>query len=121
MPGRGLLLQQRQQLEAIDAGHDDVQKDQGIVAGLGVVQSALGGVDHGDVVDVIQDRFEKIGLNGAVVDDQNSLHGDAPFTMTPAGECDILFNRMRPMAAAAIKILYQSFSKRESTNLGDIP
>ena len=76
--GGRVLLQQRQHFETVDAGHNHVQKDQGIVAALGVVQSALGGVDRGDIIGVIQNRFQKISLNRAVVDNQNSLHGDAP-------------------------------------------
>ena len=76
--GGGVLLQQRQHLKAVDAGHNHVQKDQRVVAALGVVQPALGGVNRGDIIGVIQNRLQKISLNRAVVDNQNSLHGDAP-------------------------------------------
>ena len=85
MLGGEVLLQQCQQFKTVDAGHDHVQKDQGIVAALGVVQSALGGVNRSDIIGVIQNGLEKIGLHRTVIDDQNSLHGDTPFIMTPAG------------------------------------
>ena len=69
-----LLLKHFQQLKSVDSRHDHVQKDQGVILLLGLLQSGLGGVDHRNRVIRGQDGTEEVRLNRTVVNDQNFLH-----------------------------------------------
>ena len=77
-----LLLKHFQKLKTVGAGHDDVQKNQGIIPHLRLLQAFLSGIHHGDFVVPGQDGTEEIGLNGAVVYNQNFIHNRFPPSWT---------------------------------------
>ena len=55
--GNDLFLKLFQQHEAVHIRHDHVQQHQGEFPGGGKAQPVLGGVDHGDVILLVQNGF----------------------------------------------------------------
>ena len=71
--GDDLLLHLPQQIKAVHTWHDYVQQHQRKILHTGMVQPRLGGVDHRNVVILLQNGAQHIGLDRAVVNNQNLL------------------------------------------------
>lgn len=72
--GDDLLLQLLEKGEAVHAGHDYVQQDEGKGLRAGAAEPVLRRLRDGDVVAALQNGLQLGGLQGAVVDNQYFFH-----------------------------------------------
>ena len=74
VPENDLFLKHFQKLKAVDARHNHVQENQGIVFGFCLCQTFLSRVHHGDFVIRLQNGAEEVRLDRTVVNNQNFFH-----------------------------------------------